>query len=124
MKLKIVVQGTAYDVEVEYAGEADGTEFGSSAQATIQSSVLPSATRFGVSSEFDETKVCRSPLAAVVARVHAEPGQQVQPGDLLLVIDAMKMEIKITAQLAGTVKSIEVASGNAVGPGQILVFFE
>jgi biotin carboxyl carrier protein len=124
LKLKIVVQGTAYDVEVGYAGETDETEFGSSAQAGIQSSVLPSATRFGVSSEFDETKVCRSPLAAVVARVQAEPRQHVQPGDLLLVIDAMKMEIKITAQLEGTVKSIEVATGNAVGPGQILAFFE
>jgi biotin carboxyl carrier protein len=36
----------------------------------------------------------------------------------------MKMEIKIAAQLAGTIKPIEVASGNAVGPGQILAFFE
>jgi biotin carboxyl carrier protein len=36
----------------------------------------------------------------------------------------MKMEIKIQAQSAGTIKSIEVAPGDAVKPGQALVFFE
>ena len=124
MKLKIVVEGKAYEVDVEYAGEAEGLELGMPAQATIQSAVLPSATKLGISSGFDETKVCRSPLAGVVIRLHAEAGQQVQPNDLMLVIDAMKMEIKIAAQSAGTIKSIEVRPGDAVRPGQILVLFE
>jgi biotin carboxyl carrier protein len=64
------------------------------------------------------------PLAGVVARLHTNPGQQVQNNELLLVLDAMKMEIKITAQAAGVVKSIVVAPGDAVKPGQILVHFE
>ncbi|MGC2108650.1 MAG: biotin/lipoyl-containing protein [Candidatus Korobacteraceae bacterium] len=124
MKLKIVVEGKAYEVEVEYAGEAEGLEFSQPTQTTIQSSVLPSAFKLDASSDFDEAKVCRSPLAGVVIRLHAQPGQQVRPNDLLLVIDAMKMEVKIAAQSPGTVKSIEVADGDAVRPGQILVFFE
>jgi methylmalonyl-CoA carboxyltransferase small subunit len=110
----------AYEVEVEEIGEVPLTEPGS----TIQSSVLPNPARTDISSEFDESKVCRSPLAGVVARVHVQPGQNEKANDLLLVIDAMKMEIKIAAQSPGTVKTIEVAHGNTVRPGQILMLFE
>ena len=56
--------------------------------------------------------------------MHTNPGQQVQDNELLMVLDAMKMEIKITAQSAGTIKSIAVAPGDAVKPGQVLVYFE
>jgi len=59
-----------------------------------------------------------------VARLHTNPGQHVQKNELLLVLDAMKMEIKITAQAAGTIKSIAVTPGDAVKPNQILVAFE
>jgi methylmalonyl-CoA carboxyltransferase small subunit len=90
----------------------------------VQSSVLTSFSKPGSSSGIDEAKVCRSPLAGVVARLHANPGEQVQTNDLLLVLDAMKMEIKITAQSFGTIKSIPVAIGDAVKPNQILVYFE
>ena len=89
----------------------------------VQSSVLPTFSKPGLS-VVDEAKVCRSPLAGVVARLHTSPGQQVQDSELLLVLDAMKMEIKITAQSAGVVKSILVVPGEAVKPGQILVHFE
>jgi len=56
--------------------------------------------------------------------LHTNPGQHVQKNELLLVLDAMKMEIKITAQAAGTIKSIAVTPGDAVKPNQILVAFE
>jgi methylmalonyl-CoA carboxyltransferase small subunit len=91
---------------------------------TVQSSILPTFSKPGASFDVDEAKVCRSPLAGVVARLHANPGQPVQTNELLLVLDAMKMEIKITAQSAGTIKSISVAPGEAVKPNQILVYFD
>ena len=71
--------------------------------------------------------------AGICTRSHADcdlqrflrsTGQQVQNNELLLVLDSMKMEIKITAQSARTIKSIVVAPGDAVKPGQILVYFE
>jgi methylmalonyl-CoA carboxyltransferase small subunit len=122
LKLRIVIDGRAYDVEVE-DGEALEISDHSSV-AAIQSSVLPTAGKFAVSSDFDETKVCRSPLAGVVSRVQVSPGQTVQQNHVLLILDAMKMEIKITAQSPGTIKSINVASGEAVKPDQILLCFE
>ena len=124
MKLTIVIDGRSYEVEVEAAESHSGAESQPPARVTVQSSVLATYSKPGSSLNIDEAKVCRSPLAGVVARLHSKSGQPVQNNELLLVLDAMKMEIKITAQSAGTVKSIEVAPGDAVRPGQVLVFFE
>ncbi len=121
LKLKVVIDGKPFEVEVE-AGDEYPLEH--SELPPIQSTVLPSAAKFGVSSDFDESKVSRSPLAGVVSRIVVSPGDAVQRNQLLLVLDAMKMEIKISAQVAGTVKSIEVAPGDAVKPDQILISFE
>ena len=52
----------------------------------------------------------------VVVRLCVKPGDGVQVNDLLLVLDAMKMEIKINAQSAGVVKSIEVVPNDAAKP--------
>jgi methylmalonyl-CoA carboxyltransferase small subunit len=123
LKLKIVIDGRTYEVEVEETEELDRLESSAPTESPIQSSVLPSA-KLNASSDFDEAKICRSPLAGVVARLQASPGQHVQPNDLLLVLDAMKMEIKIAAPSAGTIKSFEVAPGDAVKPNQVLVCFE
>ena len=57
-------------------------------------------------------------------RCNAQVGQQIQPDDLLLVVEAMKMETNVTAPLAGTVKNIRVKPGDAVKVGQVLVEFE
>jgi methylmalonyl-CoA carboxyltransferase small subunit len=124
LKLTIVIDGTSYEVEVEATEPASGPESQAPARVTVQSSVLATYSKPGSSSDIDEAKVCRSPLAGVVARLHSKPGQQVQNNELLLVLDAMKMEIKITAQSAGTIQSIAVAPGDAVKPSQILVYFE
>jgi methylmalonyl-CoA carboxyltransferase 1.3S subunit len=124
LKLTIVIDGRSYEVEVEAVDPASAPDFQSSAQVTLQSSVLPTFSKPGSSVGVDEAKVCRSPLAGVVARLHTSPGQQVRKNELLMVLDAMKMEIKINAQSAGTIKSIPVAPGDAVKPNQILVYFE
>jgi biotin carboxyl carrier protein len=71
----------------------------------------------------DETKVCRSPIAGTVIRVLARPGLAVQPGDVLLVLEAMKMETNITAPVAATVAALKAAPGEAVRSGQVVVEF-
>jgi len=125
LKLIIVIDGRPYEVEVEALDHPSSPpSLHASPQVTLQSSVLPTFSKPGSSLGTDEAKVCRSPLAGVVARLHTNPGQHVQKNELLLVLDAMKMEIKITAQAAGTIKSIAVTPGDAVKPNQILVAFE
>ena len=65
--------------------------------------------------------MCRSPVTGLVIKVNAQPGQSVKEHELLLVLEAMKMETNVTAPHAGIVKKIHVASGDSVKPNQILV---
>jgi methylmalonyl-CoA carboxyltransferase small subunit len=78
----------------------------------------------GGSESGDESKLCRSPLAGAVARVDVEVGQEIGEGDVLLVLEAMKMETVITAPFAGTIKSVNAEVGDAVAQGQVLVEIE
>jgi biotin carboxyl carrier protein len=72
----------------------------------------------------DESKVCRSPIAGVVVRVSAQVGQAIQANDVLLILEAMKMETVITSPLAGKVAKVNVHASDAVQVGQVLVEFE
>jgi biotin carboxyl carrier protein len=123
VKLRIAINGTNYDVEVEDAAEPASLEHSVASLPPVQSTVLPTAAG-GASSDFDEAKVVRSPLAGVVSRIHVQPGQQVKATQVLAVLEAMKMEIKIPAHADGTVKTVEAAPGDAVRPNQILVCLE
>ena len=62
----------------------------------------------------------RSPIAASVWNVAVAPGQRVQAGDKLLVLEAMKMELNITAPTAGELLEIRCVPGALVQPGQVL----
>ncbi len=62
----------------------------------------------------------RSPMVGKVLKVLVEAGQVVERGHELFVIEAMKMENKIFARSAGTVKEVQVVAGAQVGVGQVL----
>jgi methylmalonyl-CoA carboxyltransferase small subunit len=63
-------------------------------------------------------------MAGIVVRLNAKVGQQIQTNDLLLVLEAMKMETNVTAPVSGRVKSIDVKAGDPVKVNQVLVQFE
>ena len=69
-------------------------------------------------------KVCRSPVSGIVVRVAAQVGQSLQTGDILLVLEAMKMETNITAPSTGKIAAISVNQGDSVQAGQVVVEFE
>jgi methylmalonyl-CoA carboxyltransferase 1.3S subunit len=124
-----MIGGKAYEVEVDVEGGEDhlgvpghlppGT-------ATIQSTRVPTAPRPHSQSdgEADESRVCRSPVAGIVVRVCVERGQELQLDELLVVLEAMKMETSLTAPIAARVKSVKVAPGEAVKRDQVLLEFE
>jgi methylmalonyl-CoA carboxyltransferase small subunit len=72
----------------------------------------------------DEGKVCRSPIAGTVAKVPIQVGQAIQVNDVLMVLEAMKMETVITAPIAGKVAKINANVGDFVQGGQVLVEFK
>ncbi|NLE76078.1 MAG: biotin/lipoyl-binding protein [Chloroflexi bacterium] len=63
----------------------------------------------------------RSPMPGVVETIAVAVGDQVYAGDLLLVLETMKMENELRASRAGTVKAIHVQVGDAVGSDQDLL---
>lgn len=119
MKLRITIAGKTYEAEVEVVDEE-------SVFAHEPAYVPPpNATIFGVAETADAQiatdKVCRSPVTGLVIRVNVEAGQAVDAGQLLMVLEAMKMETQVTAPCAGVVETVPVAAGNSVKAGQILV---
>ena len=66
----------------------------------------------------------RSPMPGKVLEVRVEEGDRVEPGSPLLVLEAMKMENLLGAEVSGTVARILVGHGDLVEPGQLLVVVE
>ncbi|HKE98915.1 MAG TPA: biotin carboxylase N-terminal domain-containing protein [Actinomycetes bacterium] len=65
-----------------------------------------------------------APLTGTVARVEVGPGQRVAAGQLLAVVEAMKMETPLRAPSAGTVAEVRAARGDTVAAGQVIVVIE
>lgn len=63
-------------------------------------------------------------LTAAVWKVEATPGQQVAEGDVLMILESMKMEIPVESPRAGRVTSVLVAEGDQVQEGQIVLLLE
>jgi biotin carboxyl carrier protein len=129
LKLKITVDGKVYEVEVEVSepeplGPAYVPPVG---QARVPAATPPSAVpaaRPGPTPAADESKVCRSPIAGTVAKIPVQVGQTIKVNDVLLVLEAMKMETVITAPIAGKIARINANVGDFVQGGQVLVEFE
>ncbi len=68
--------------------------------------------------------VLQAPMPGKVLGIQVAVGDQVELGNSLLTLEAMKMENVIKAEGVGTVKSIEVATGNTVDKGAVLIRFE
>ena len=62
-----------------------------------------------------------APMPGSVLLVHARAGEPVAAGDVLVVLESMKMELEVVAPAAGTVAHVEVAPGDRVAAGQVLV---
>ena len=63
----------------------------------------------------------KAPMPGLIVEVLVKPGETVEKGSQLLILEAMKMENVLKAEGEGIVKSIEVVKGNAVDKGQILI---
>jgi methylmalonyl-CoA carboxyltransferase small subunit len=127
VKLKITVENKTYEVEVEAtAPEAENTTprgyVMQPAPLRVPAAAVPAAPIANTTA--DEAKVCRSPISGIVVKISAQAGQSIQPGDVLFVLEAMKMETSITAPIAGKIAKVNVGVGDSVQGGQVLVDFE
>lgn len=68
-----------------------------------------------------DSDLAAAPMPGKVVEVHVQPGDRVNAGDALVVLEAMKLNNSVEAPRAGVVQSVAVAVGDQVGPGDPLV---
>ena len=131
MQLILTIDAKKYivDVEVLEGEECRTPGLFQELTSTIQSKPVVAALPHPLAIQpiadgLPDNKVCRSPIAGIVQRVNVQVGQKLQVDDLLVMLEAMKMETNITAHTDGTVKKILASPGEAVKSGQALIEFE
>ncbi|MGB8711832.1 MAG: sodium-extruding oxaloacetate decarboxylase subunit alpha [Onishia taeanensis] len=107
----ITVNGKQYVVEV-----AEGGEIG---QVQSQGDAGQAAAPAAPAASSGET--VSAPLAGNIFKVNVKPGDQVAEGDVVIILEAMKMETEIRAASAGTVSAVKVKEGDSVSVGDALV---
>ena len=114
--LRITVNGVAYDVQVEELG-ADAAPAAAAAPAPA---AAPKAAPKKAAAVGAGEKVA-APMPGTIVSVNVSDGQAVKKGDVLVVLEAMKMENEIKAPIDGTVTSVAVNKGESVDTGATLV---
>ena len=114
---RITVNGTAYDVAVEELGAtAASAPVAAPAPAAAPS---PKAAAPAASGAAGSVKVA-APMPGKILAIKANNGQAVKKGEVIMILEAMKMENEITAPEDGTVASINVGVGDSVESGDTL----
>ena len=70
------------------------------------------------------SKAIEAPLPGMVLQVRVEIGEQVKEGDILCVIESMKMEIPVSSPVRGRVAMVDIAPGQIVRTGQTIFILE
>ncbi len=123
-KFKVVVNGKEYTVEIEEIGEAPTSPHPVSPATTVPSPApasMPSVEQKPQIPSAEGGGVVTAPMPGKILDIKVKPGDKVKNGDILVILEAMKMENEIVAPIDGTVKEIRVNVGDNVDRGAVLV---
>lgn len=114
----ITVNGNVYDVTVE---EGTGSTAGAAKAATPKAAAPKAAPKAAAPAGAQGAVKVNAPMPGKILKVNVNAGAAVKKGDVLLVLEAMKMENEICAPQDGTVATVECAVGDSVETGKVLV---
>ena len=123
-KYKVTVNGQSYDVGVEEVGSAGASvQMAAPAQASAQAPVqqAPTAPAPAAAPAAAGASTVKAPMPGTVLSLKVAAGQAVRRGDVLLILEAMKMENEITSPSDGTVAAVRVQAGSTVNTGDPMV---
>ena len=129
-KYRVIVDGTAYTVEVESLGEGASVPV-VSAPAPVAAPAAPAAPApapapapeapAAPAPVAEGANTVTAPMPGKILNVKVNVGDSVNNGDLVLLLEAMKMENEVFATASGKVAEIRVKSGDSVNTGDVLM---
>lgn len=129
-KFLIKVNGNQYEVEVEEIREEGSAVQETPVQNTSQASSSASAANAPAAPKAEAPKKpagpagsikVTAPMPGTILRTNVNPGDSVKKGQVLVILEAMKMENEIVAPSDGTVATVDVTKGTSVNAGDVLV---
>ena len=111
---KIKIEGRTFEAEVEEIGGSEPTAAAPprpAAAAAVPPPIVAAAGGNAIS----------APMPGKIISINVSKGQQVKTGDVVVILEAMKMEQEIKSSLSGTVNDILVAAGDTVKKEQALI---
>ena len=125
MKYKVTLNGRTYEVEVEAGKAMCVAEYEAYAPAAAPVAAAPVAAAPAAAPAAGMTvsggESVTAPMPGNILKVAVSVGQTVKEGDLLVVLEAMKMENEIFAPKSGTVAQVLVSKGSTVDTGATMV---
>ena len=118
-KYNITVNGTTYEVIVEEVGETTAAPVYSAPAVQIPTPAPKTATKNVATAPAGATTV-NAPMPGTILEIKVSAGQAVKKGDVICVLEAMKMENDIPAPCDGVVASINVQKGAAINTGDVI----
>lgn len=122
-KFNVTVNGSSYEVEVEEvnAAPAPVAKVAPAPAAPKAAPSAPAPKAAPAAAPVTGGTTISAPMPGKITKVVASVGQSVNAGDVVVILEAMKMQNEITATAAGTVKAVNVEVGSSVKAGQAMV---
>ena len=117
-KYTITVNGTAYEVVVDEAGSVASAPKAAAPAPKAAPAPAPAPAAAPVAAG---ATTVSAPMPGKILSVNVKAGDAVKAGDVLLILEAMKMQNEIMAPADGTVSEVRAAAGQNVQPGDVLV---
>lgn len=126
MKYKVTLNKRVYEVEVEageamlideYEAIAPAAPAPAAVAAPVAAAAAPAAPAAPAAAALAAGEVVKAPMPGNILKILVTPGQKVADGEVIIILEAMKMENEITAEKAGTITAITVNKGDTVMEG-------
>ena len=127
MKLSVKVENQTFAVEIKNPNQnpmivnVDGTEFSVCADENATVTAVPTAPVAKKQTAAAGNVEVKAPIPGVIQEINVKEGQSVKKGDVLFVLEAMKMKNNIIAPQNGSIASINISKGDTVTHGQVLL---